>query len=59
MPLALRERLFDAFQSGERSEGLGLGLWICWNIMERVGGTIELIDPEAGRTTFRMTVART
>ena len=46
IPPNQRARLFEAFQS-ERPEGLGLGMWICWNILERHGGRIEVTPEES------------
>ena len=51
-------RIFDKFvkATGNRRQGAGLGLAICREIVERMGGTIRL-ESEPGRgSTFRFTV---
>jgi len=39
---ALRERLFEPFHTGHPTAGSGLGLTICREVCERLGGRIEL-----------------
>ena len=39
---ALRERLFEPFHTGHPTSGSGLGLTICREVCERLGGRIEL-----------------
>ena len=46
-------RIFEPFEQGERSEGLGLGLAISKNIIELHGGRITAASPGPGRgSTF-------
>ena len=48
--------LFKPFHSGKRGKGLGLGLWISHNIIERHGGHIE-VESETGQgTTFTISI---
>jgi PAS domain S-box-containing protein len=54
----VREHLFEALQS-DKPDGLGLGLWICWNILERHHGRIELRAETSGRTVFAFSLPRT
>jgi signal transduction histidine kinase len=41
IPLRIRTRLFEAFQSDKAEAGNGLGLWICKTIVEKHGGHIH------------------
>lgn len=47
IPPALREHLFEAFHTGHPTSGSGLGLTICREVCERMGGHIELVDRAA------------
>jgi PAS domain S-box-containing protein len=62
IPAELQPKLFDPFRRGDRDSrtaktaGLGLGLYISWEIVRGHGGTIE-IDSSAERgTTFRVKI---
>ena len=57
IPPAIRERIFDPFfTTKSKSEGTGLGLWICSGILSALGGDIT-VDSETGRgSTFRVTL---
>ncbi len=57
-----REKVFDLFYTtsiaaeadapeAEQYTGTGLGLWIVRQIISKVGGEVELVDPPAGFTT--------
>jgi PAS domain S-box-containing protein len=49
----ITSRIFEPFEQGERSEGLGLGLTICKNIVELHGGRISASSPGPGKgSTF-------
>ena len=41
IPLRVRARLFEAFQSDKAEAGNGLGLWICKTIVDKHGGQIH------------------
>ncbi len=41
-------RIFEPFEQAETSEGLGLGLAICKNIVELHGGRITVSSPGLG-----------
>jgi PAS domain S-box-containing protein len=46
---AMLPRIFDPFEQAENSEGLGLGLAICKNIVELHGGRITVSSPGLGK----------
>jgi signal transduction histidine kinase len=60
LPAAFKDSIFEPFRRAENAirdnvPGLGLGLYICANIVERHGGHIDAISPGEGRgTTFRL-----
>lgn len=54
VPPALRARLFQRFERGERSGGLGLGLAIAAAIARAHGGSLRLCDDAAPGATFRL-----
>ena len=51
VPVADRERIFDAFHTG-KEEGTGLGLLISRKIVESLGGTITVADRPGGGAAF-------
>jgi PAS domain S-box-containing protein len=53
VPPALCERIFDPFIT-TKAEGTGLGLAISRQIVERHGGTLELVQPASGGSVFCM-----
>jgi signal transduction histidine kinase len=55
LPLKVRERLFQAFQSGARRGGTGLGLAIAHELIAAHGGTLRLLDGSPG-ATFEITL---
>jgi signal transduction histidine kinase len=59
----LIDHLFDPFRAGERpagrSEGLGLGLYIVYQIVRSHGGTVDVDSGRMNRTVFRVDVPRT
>jgi signal transduction histidine kinase len=55
IPLGMKARLFEAFQSDKGEAGNGLGLWICKSITEKHGGQIQWRSSTEGKargTTF-------
>jgi len=50
IPLPIRARLFEAFQSDKAEAGNGLGLWICKTIVEKHGGRIHWRSSTEGKT---------
>ncbi len=44
----LRQRLFQPFASGQRQGGSGLGLAICREIVDSLGGAVELLNRRPG-----------
>lgn len=50
-----QERIFDRFVRGDSTaKGTGLGLWIVRNLLESMGGTIELESEPGVGSTFRI-----
>jgi signal transduction histidine kinase len=57
LPLAEREKIFDAFKSAEsarRHGGLGLGLQLARSIVEIHGGKVEVDNTDRGGMVFRV-----
>ena len=48
IPPGMLSRIFEPFEQAENSEGLGLGLAICKNIVELHGGRITVNSPGLG-----------
>ena len=44
----MRDRLFQPFSAGGARAGSGLGLAICQEIVQSLGGQIELVNRQAG-----------
>ncbi len=57
VPAGILDRIFDPFfTTKSKSEGTGLGLWICSGILSALGGDIT-VESEVGRgSTFRVTL---
>ena len=59
VPLAIRPKIFTAFQNSSRPGGSGLGLAIVADLIRAHGGTIELrSDAEDGGATFKIFMPR-
>jgi signal transduction histidine kinase len=56
IPAEIRDRVFDAyFTTKPPGRGTGLGLYICKDVVERMGGRIAFVSGESG-TTFRVEI---
>ena len=62
IPEELRDHLFDPFRAGHRpagrSEGLGLGLYIVFQIVKGHGGTVDVESGLDNQTAFRIVLPR-
>ncbi|MCP1676701.1 signal transduction histidine kinase [Natronocella acetinitrilica] len=47
------EHLFEPFSSSAGDDGVGLGLWVCYQIVQQLRGRID-VRSEPGRTCFRV-----
>jgi len=53
IPEELQKKVFDPFfTTKEKEKGTGLGLWISYSIIEKMGGTIDLKSKPGEGTTF-------
>jgi two-component system NtrC family sensor kinase len=53
IPKSLQGKIFDPFFSTKQTgEGTGLGLWICFDILQSMGGTIRVESEEGKGSTF-------
>ncbi|MGL5115536.1 MAG: sensor histidine kinase, partial [Beijerinckiaceae bacterium] len=57
LPLAIRERLFDAFHGSSRPGGTGLGLAIAAELARAQGGELTLLSSVTG-AAFRIILPR-
>jgi len=62
IPADARERLFTKFSRGwahaqARTQGAGLGLAISWQIVRRLGGSLELLTDDRQGASFRVRLA--
>jgi two-component system NtrC family sensor kinase len=57
IPKAQQGRIFEPFFSTKQTgKGTGLGLWICYDIVQSMGGTIRLESVEGKGSTFSVTL---
>jgi signal transduction histidine kinase len=56
IPPAVREKLFEAFQSADRNGGTGLGLAIASELVRNHQGTIDLTSTGSRGTSFLITI---
>ncbi len=56
VPPAMRDKLFQAFQSADRQGGVGLGLAICAELAAANQGAIELVGTGTHGTSFLITI---
>ncbi|MEM9071664.1 MAG: ATP-binding protein [Myxococcota bacterium] len=54
VPMAVRNRLFEAFFTTKGSEGTGLGLFLSRSFVLAQGGDIRLVESNPGRTVFEL-----
>jgi len=53
IPEELQKKVFDPFfTTKQKGKGTGLGLWISYNIVEKMGGAIDLRSKPGEGTTF-------
>ena len=52
-----QRKIFDPFYTTkDTGKGTGLGLWVSYNIIEKMGGTIKLESHEGEGATFIVTI---
>lgn len=52
---SVKKRIFDPFFTTKgRTSGTGLGLYLCYNLMHNLGGTIEVASTPGQGSTFRV-----
>lgn len=57
IPEEKRKRVFEPFFTTKTTgKGTGLGLWICYNIIEKLNGRIHLQSKEGGGSTFTVEI---
>ncbi len=57
IPKNLQKKIFDPFFTTKQTgQGTGLGLWICFDIVQNMGGAIKLESEEGGGSTFSVTL---
>ncbi len=59
IPQRVRPKLFEAFQSAQRSGGVGLGLAICSELIRAHGGEIRLFSTGSDGTVFQIVLPDT
>ena len=56
IPPAVAERMFEPWVTSKPGRGTGLGLSITRDVVQRAGGTIELVPSPGPGTTFRVSL---
>lgn len=56
IPPAIRQKLFEAFQSADRQGGVGLGLAISAELVRANQGTLEMVGTGSNGTSFVVTI---
>ena len=57
IPESLQKKIFDPFFTTKSTgKGTGLGLWISYSIIEKMGGTLSLQSREGAGATFTITL---
>jgi signal transduction histidine kinase len=56
IPPAIRERMFEAFQSAARVGGTGLGLAISTELLQAHGGSISVLETSENGTIFELVI---
>ena len=60
IPAAERKRVFERFEravgEGERRSGFGVGLWVVYNLVEAMEGTVTVDDAPGGGAQFTVTL---
>ena len=58
IPAPVRRTLFDPFVTAGKPNGTGLGLTLARRIAEEHGGSVRLVESNAGRTVFTMSLTK-
>jgi signal transduction histidine kinase len=58
IPASVRSTLFDPFVTAGKPNGIGLGLTLARRIAEEHGGSVRLVESNAGRTIFTLNLTR-
>ena len=57
IPADLQKKVFDPFFSTKTTgKGVGLGLWVSYDIMNKMGGTITFVSEPGQGTTFTVSI---
>ena len=56
IPKEIREHVFEPFATYSKKDGVGLGLWITKNLVDKMDGTIEMNTKEGKGTELIVTV---
>jgi signal transduction histidine kinase len=58
IPASVRRTLFDPFVTAGKPNGTGLGLTLARRIAEEHGGSVRLVESNAGRTVFTLSLTK-